>query len=87
MKLIDKIMRKLGFENINNIIIKNNYQEKPPKEWKMNIRRNFYNTYKEFYVPIVIQQVNYNRWFLIDGYTSYLIAKEKGIKYIPVERK
>lgn len=81
-RIKDKIMRKIGFENIKNIKITWDFFRTKPKAWKMNVRRNFYDTYNEFYVPIVVDSRN----VLIDGYTSYLIAEEKGIKYVPVER-
>lgn len=81
--MIGFIMRLFGYEDIRNIIIKRSFKKRPPREYKLKWRRAYYEKYKNFFVPIVL--CNHNH--LIDGYTSYLIAKEKGIKYVKVERR
>ena len=81
MKLLDKIMRLFGYENIENILIRISYKWHPPRKEKMEKRREFYHTYGILYTPIVLE-----RQILKDGYTSYLIAKENGIKYVKVVR-
>lgn len=89
MKLLDKIMRLFGYENIENIHIREEFEKHPPKEAKMMQRRIFYilDNHK-FYVPIVISKMLFfkYKWWLEDGYTSYLIAKENNIKYVKVVR-
>ena len=88
MKLLDKIMRLFGYENIENIYIYDDFKKRPPKKDKMDFRRYYYDARKEFWVPIVIKKMRFvkHRYWLEDGYTSYLIAKENNIKYVKVMR-
>ena len=87
MKLLDEIMGLFGYENLKNIHIYSDYQEHPPRKVKMAERILFFKETGKLKVPIVIH-INYltNNWYLIDGYTSYLIAKENNIKYVKVVR-
>ena len=64
------------------IKISNNFKKHYPRKDKMQERWAYYNKYKELKVPIIINKDNR----LIDGYTSYLIAKKLGIKRISVKR-
>ena len=82
MNLKDKIMRLFGYENIEKINILSGFIAHAPKCWKIKYRRWHYNRYKKFIVPIVLTK----RRTLVDGYTSYLIAKENNIKYVKVVR-
>lgn len=84
MKLLDKFMRLFGYENIENIHIREEFKKHPPRAEKMLERRRYYISNKEFYVPIVVTRIG--AWILMDGYTSYLIAKENNIKYVKVVR-
>ena len=85
--MIDFIMRLFGYENIENIHIYSDFQERPPQKVKMAERTLFFMETGILKVPIVIH-VNYltGNWYLVDGYTSYLIAKENNIKYVKVVR-
>ena len=93
--MIDFIMRLFGYENIDRIHICDDFKNKPPKKDKMDFRRYYYNVRKKFWVPIVVKKeyIWHNVWVcggilcLVDGYTSYLIAKENNIKYVKVVRK
>ena len=87
MKLLDKIMRLFGYENIENIHIYRNYKEHPPRKVKMAERTLLFKETGKLKVPIVIN-LNWllGNWYLVDGYTSYLIAKENNIKYVKVVR-
>ena len=80
--MIDKIMKLIGRENINNIKIAKEFKNNKPKSEKMTYKWNFYQLYGKFEQPIVLDKNNY----LIDGYTTYLIAKQLGKKYIKVKR-
>ncbi|MCI8620607.1 MAG: hypothetical protein HFJ50_01995 [Clostridia bacterium] len=76
------IKRILGIERLDKIVVSMAFKEHPPKESKMISRENYYIVYHKFKVPIVIT----NKYDLIDGYTSYLIAKQLGKKYVKVTR-
>lgn len=54
-----------------------------PKVEKMIQRMHYYNMTKKFFVPIIIDKNN----MLVDGYTSYLIAKESNKKIVRAEVK
>ena len=56
---------------------------KTPKQEKINSRRKYYKKYKYFRSMIVLNKNNY----LLDGYTTYLLAKEAGFDYITVLRE
>lgn len=68
---------------LNKIKIKDNFKKTEPQGWKMRERWEYYRRNDRFYSPIVIDQSNY----LVDGYTSYLIAKEEGLKKVEVVRR
>ncbi len=77
------ILKILGMEKLNNIKIQKEFKKRPPKAMKMFERRTYYFLHNhKFEVPIVINKDNE----LVDGYTSYLIAKEYKVKYVPVKR-
>lgn len=80
--MIDKIMKLIGIENINNIKIAEEFKKNMPKSEKMIYKWNFYQLYGKFEQPIILDKNNY----LIDGYTTYLMAKQLGKKYIKVKR-
>ncbi len=65
---------------IKNIKIKKNFSN--PRSCKMKNRREYYKKYKYFRSTVVLNKKNY----LIDGYTTYLLAKEMGFDYITVVR-
>ncbi len=82
MKLLDKIMKLFGYENIENIHIYKCFKAHPPRHEKMWVRRLMYRYDGTLYADIILDENNY----LIDGYTSYLVAKENNLKYVKVVR-
>lgn len=80
--MIDKIMRLLGKEKLSNIKILEKFKEHPPKQDKMMIKRTFYIINDKFEQSIILNKDNY----LVDGYTTYLLAKELDKKYMSVKR-
>lgn len=83
MNIKDRILRLFGYENIENIYIKEEFKKHLPRYEKMHDRRLYYHWKKKFFVPIVVDSLTN---LLEDGYTSYLIAKENNIKYVKVVR-
>lgn len=55
---------------------------KKPNSRKLATRKIYYEKHNYFRSQIVVNKNNY----LVDGYTTYLIAKEKGFNYITVVR-
>lgn len=76
------IKNLLGIERLDKIIVPQTFKEHPPRRRKLNERMFYYEMYGKLPVPIVITDRNN----LIDGYTSYLIAKENNKKYVKVVR-
>ena len=66
---------------IGSIKIKDDFKE--PGTFKMLERRYYYNEHKYFKNQIVLNAENY----LVDGYITYLLAKEKGFDYITIIRE
>lgn len=81
--MIKQILRMLNKENINNIKIKKGFEEHKPKIEKMTSKLVFYTQTGKFKDEIVLDNNNY----LIDGYTTYLLAKTLNKKYIRVKRE
>lgn len=81
--LIDEIckMKNTKIVDIKEIKIPKNFSK--PKSAKMKNRIGYYNTYKQFKVPIIVDENNN----LIDGYTTYLIAKKYNFNNIQVQVK
>lgn len=79
--MIDKIMKKLGRENLKNIKIQDKFKKHQPKWKKMLDKQAFYIKYGMFEQPIVVNKDN----VLIDGYTTYILASKMGRKYMPVK--
>ena len=80
--MITKIMKLLGKEKISNIKIKEEFKNNPPKLEKMASKWIFYTKYGMFSQPIVVDKNN----ILVDGYTTYIMAKALDKKYFPVKR-
>lgn len=55
---------------------------KKPNLQKIKQRRKYYKRYNYFRSTIVLSQDNY----LLDGYTTYLLAKEMNFEYITIVR-
>lgn len=66
---------------IANIKIPNYF--KKPNCWKLEQRRRYYQTYRYFRDTIILDEFGY----LVDGYTTYLLAKEMKFDYITILRK
>lgn len=85
-KNIDELSRIINIPKegevvkINNIKIQENF--KRPKSQKLKQRRKYYERYNYFRSTIVLSQDNY----LLDGYTTYLLAKQMKFEYITIVR-
>lgn len=69
-------------KKLSNIKIKDSFIKHPPKKKKMDYKISYYLITGEFEQPIVINKEGY----LIDGYTTYLICKNRNKKYVRVVR-
>ena len=77
-----RILKLFGYEKINNIKIQEEFKNHPPRPLKMLVKKIYHINHGRFEQPIVLNEKGY----LIDGYTTYLIAKGMGKKYIKVVR-
>lgn len=68
--------------DIDKIIISDDFASTPPKEEKLRQKEEYYSRTKTLDAEIIINDEN----ILIDGYTSYLIAKSNGLKFVTVKR-
>lgn len=69
-------------EKISNIKINEEFKRAKPKKWKMQSKENYFLKYGIFESKIVLDKNN----VLIDGYTSYLLAKKFKLNVVKVER-
>lgn len=86
MNLKDKIMRLVGYENIENIHISWDFKKKPPRKVKMAEKTLYFIETGKLKEAIVIEKTGRWKNYIVDGYTSYLIAKKNNIKYVRVVR-
>ena len=85
-KLMRKIIAALGLHNpgepykvkVSDIIIPEEFKATKPRFEEMIQKRKFYRKNNRFESKIVLNK----GFLLIDGYTSYIIAKENGMKYV-----
>ena len=85
-KLMRKIIAAFGLYNpsepytvkVSDIIIPEEFKATKPRFKKMIQKREFYRKNNRFESKIVLNK----DFLLIDGYTSYIIAKENGMKYV-----
>lgn len=81
-EIIINLLKDLSTQNfiidINLIKIPENFAK--PSKNKLNARFEYYNKNKHFEVPIIINAKN----VLVDGYTSYLVAKKCNLKTVQV---
>ncbi len=82
VSIIEKIMRLLEKEKLSNIKIQKSFEKHPPRPEKMIAKWNFYQLYGTFSQSILLDKDNY----LIDGYTTYIIASSLDKKYVKVKR-
>ena len=67
---------------LKNIKIQENFEKNQPKVQKMLEKINYFLENGKFEQPIVINKEGY----LVDGYTTYLICRFNGRKYVNVKR-
>lgn len=79
--LLKHINKKKKIIKISDIKIPRKF--KTPNKDKLNRRYTCFDTNQNFEVPIIVDNQNN----LIDGYTSYLIAKHYNFSYVEVEEK
>lgn len=77
LKIFNKRIMKLS-----KIKIQEKFKKNPPRWTKMLSKQLFYIYNRKFEQPIVVNKDN----VLVDGYTTYLLAKQMGRKYMPVKR-
>ena len=85
-KLMRKIIAALGLHNpgepykvkVSDIIIPEEFKATKPRFKKMIQKREFYRKNDRFESKIVLNK----DFLLIDGYTSYIIAKENDMKHV-----
>lgn len=85
-KIIRKIIATLGLRNpgesykvkLSDIVIPVEFKESPPKFKKMIHKREYFRRNDRFESKIILSR----DFLLIDGYTSYLLAKENGMKHV-----
>lgn len=82
VEIIDISQRPLEGEIIPIECIKIKKYFKKPKESKMKIKEEYFNKNRYFRSTIILDKNN----VLLDGYTTYLLAKEKGYKNITILR-
>lgn len=85
-KIIRKIITTFGLYNqgepykvkMSDIVIPSEFKESPPKFKKMVHKREYFRRNDCFESKIMLNK----DFLLIDGYTSYLLAKENGMKRV-----
>lgn len=85
-KIIKKIIATLWLRNpgepykvkLSDIVIPVEFKESPPKFKKMIHKREYFRRNDRFESKIILSR----DFLLIDGYTSYLLAKENGMKHV-----
>ena len=66
---------------LKNIIIPSSFKKKKPRLDKLTERMEYFEKTGLFFVPIVVT----DDLVLIDGYTSYLVAKKYNLNKVKVE--
>ena len=61
------------------------FKKHPPKSWKMENVREFYNIHGFVDSPITVYYDVFGEYVLMDGYTRYLVLMENGVKKIPIK--
>ena len=85
-KIIRKIIATLGLHNpgesynvkLSDIIVPTEFKESQPRFKKMMHKREYFRRNNKFESKIVLNK----DFLLIDGYTSYLLAKENDMKHV-----
>lgn len=79
LKIIDFIMKIIGYERIENIKIPSNY--KTVRVEKLNCKMQYYNITGCFMDDVIVNRQNQ----LLDGYTTICICNNFKIKYVKVK--
>lgn len=77
------IEQREHYMKLSKIKIKESFQNTPPDDWNMKFKWRYYRQNGKFYSPIVVN----GKGYLVDGYTSYLIAKAEGLKEVEVVKR
>lgn len=80
---MERLIRLLGYEFIEDIKIKYYFKKTSPRKEKMKRKIDYYNRTGRYESKIILNKTNR----LIDGYTTYLLAKKHGRKIIKVKRE
>lgn len=64
--------------NVEDIKIPYDFEIHPPRKEKMNRKRKYYKEHGDFESQVVLKQ----NLELINGYTTVLLAKELGVRYV-----
>lgn len=80
--MINRIIKLLGYEYIDNIKITYPFKKTSPRKSKMRAKRQYYKEHGKYQSKIVLNKQNR----LVDGYTTYLLEKERGRKIVKVKR-
>jgi hypothetical protein len=81
--MLEKIMKILGYEKLSKIKIQESFKNHLPRSGKMVEKYIYYLKFGKLEQPIVVNSEN----ILIDGFTTYIIAKNFNKKYVKVNRK
>lgn len=84
-RFIKKVMGKalgVDYMKLKDIKIPNSFSSHMPSLSKMIEKEEYFKKYGMLKESIIVDQTNY----LIDGYTSYLIAKKAGVEALFVSR-
>lgn len=79
--LSSRLLKQREFIKLSDIKISKKFTK--PRTEKLDHRTEYYRVYKNFEVPIILDKNN----VLVDGYTTYLIARKEGFSHIYIERK
>lgn len=80
---MERLIKLLGYEFLEDIKIKRCFKRTPPKKEKMKKKLDYYNRTGRYESKIILNKRNR----LVDGYTTYLLAKKHGKKIIRVTRE
>ncbi|MBR3133367.1 MAG: hypothetical protein IKG42_04810 [Clostridia bacterium] len=77
--MLNKLLKR---EKISNIKVTSEFLATRPRERKLIAKAMYYAQNGRFERPVILDENN----VLVDGYTTYIIAKELEMKYVPVKR-
>ena len=80
MNWLDRLLLKFNYVRLDKIKIYSEFIKNPPKKEKMVDKTVYYLSNGKFKDEIVLNSF----YFLEDGYTAYIIAKNYKLKYVKV---